>query len=205
MPAAQISNPKLPLCVLGVDPAAAGATGYGVIESDGKTCRLLRFGALRPSSLDPDASSANLCAVHDLLSGLIAEFKPDGVAIEAVFSALNVKTALRLSEVRGVILLAAAQANVPSFSYSPRQVKATVAGYGHAGKEQVQCMVRSLLGIGEIPQPEDASDALAIALCHVQIAHFQARFGAQPSPWSGARRTVRRRNPPPEPRASSLR
>ena len=88
------------------------------------------------------------------------------------------KTALRLAEVRGVILLAAAQAGIPSFSYSPREVKATVAGYGHAGKEQVQQMVRAVLGMSETPEPADAADALAVALCHIQMAESQAAVRA---------------------------
>ncbi len=135
------------LCVLGVDPAVAGATGYGVVESDGRRCRMLRFGALRPASRRGNGESlsaqTHLRDIHALVAELIREFAPDGVAIESVFTALNMKTALRLAEVRGVILLAAAQAGVASFSYSPREVKATVAGYGNAGKEQVQQMVRA--------------------------------------------------------------
>src|ERR1700724_4861792 len=102
---------------------------------------------------------------------------PDGVAVESVFTALNVKAALRLAEVRGVVLLAAAQAGVPSFSYSPRGGKATVAGYGHAGKEQVQQMVRALLSMTETPEPADAAGALALALCHIQIAEGRERLG----------------------------
>jgi crossover junction endodeoxyribonuclease RuvC len=162
------------LCVLGVDPAVAGATGYGVVQSDGRCCRMLRFGALRPCA--STSLGAHLRDVHALIAALIQEFAPDGVAIESVFTALNMKTALRLAEVRGVVLLAAAQAGVPSFSYAPRAVKAAVAGYGHAGKEQVQRMVRALLGMSETPEPVDAADALAVALCHVQAAQTQARW-----------------------------
>jgi crossover junction endodeoxyribonuclease RuvC len=167
------------LCVLGVDPAVAGATGYGVVESDGRRCRMLRFGALRPASRrsSGDPLSTHLRDIHALIAELIREFAPDGVAVESVFTALNVKTALRLAEVRGVILLAAAQAGVASFSYSPREVKATVAGYGHAGKEQVQQMVRAVLGMSETPEPADAADALAVALCHVQMAESERRLG----------------------------
>jgi crossover junction endodeoxyribonuclease RuvC len=87
------------------------------------------------------------------------------------------KTALRLAEVRGVVLLAAAQAGIPSYSYTPREIKATVAGYGHADKQQVQQMVRSMLDLCETPEPADAADALAVALCHMQIAEAKARFG----------------------------
>ena len=100
-----------PVCVLGIDPAAAGATGYGVIERDGRRCRVLRFGALSAAPLrreGGDWALRQLRAVHDLVAALIAEFTPDGLAVESPFAAVNIKTALRLAEVRGVILLAAA-------------------------------------------------------------------------------------------------
>ena len=162
-------------CVLGIDPAAAGATGFGVVEREGNRCRMLRLGAVRPSNRLSVAANTHLCRIHREIAELIQEFQPRAVALESVFAALNVKAALRLSEVRGVVLLAAAQAGVPSFSYSPREVKATVAGYGHAGKEQVQQMVRALLSMTETPEPADAADALALALCHIQIAEAKER------------------------------
>jgi crossover junction endodeoxyribonuclease RuvC len=178
--------------VLGVDPAAAGATGYGVIESDGRRCRMLRFGALRATDgrKGPKHFPERLREIHALLSELIEEFQPHGVAVESVFTAQNMKTALRLAEVRGVVLLAAAQRGVPVCSYSPREVKASVAGYGHADKEQMQTMVRALLGMSETPEPPDAADALAVALCHVQAAHVLARLtsnGDSPSPSRNSR------------------
>jgi crossover junction endodeoxyribonuclease RuvC len=164
--------------VLGVDPAAAGATGYGVIESDGRRCRMLRFGALRATHKGPEHFPERLREIHAMLVALIEEFQPHGVAVESVFTALNIKTALRLAEVRGVVLLAAAQQGIPVRSYSPREVKASVAGYGNAAKEQMQLMVRALLGMSETPEPADAADALAVALCHVQAEQFRARLGA---------------------------
>ena len=164
--------------VLGVDPAAAGATGYGVIESDGRRCRMLRFGALRATRKGPEHFPERLHEIHSMLAALIEEFQPHGVAVESVFTALNMKTALRLAEVRGVILLAAAQRGIPVCSYSPREVKSSVAGYGNAAKEQMQLMVRALLGMSETPEPADAADALAIALCHVQSEQFRARLRA---------------------------
>lgn len=165
-------------CVLGVDPAAAGATGYGVVESDGRRCRLLRFGALRATRKGPEHFPERLREIHDLLAGLIEEFQPHSVAVESVFTALNMKTALRLAEVRGVVLLAAAQRGISVRSYSPREVKASVAGYGNADKAQMQMMVRALLGMSETPEPADAADALAVALCHLQSEKFRARLGA---------------------------
>jgi crossover junction endodeoxyribonuclease RuvC len=175
-----------PYCVLGIDPAAAGATGFGVVERSGSKCRLLRLGALRPAK-PLAAGNSHLCRIHRQIADLIQEFQPRAVALESVFAALNVKAALRLAEVRGVVLLAAAQAGVAAFSYSPREVKATVAGYGHAGKEQVQQMVRALLGMTETPEPSDAADALAVALCHIQIAEVKERLGASVASKSATR------------------
>jgi len=164
--------------ILGVDPAASGPTGYGVIETDGRDLRVLRYGALRvaPKRLK---SSAGACLhdVHSLLCQLIEEFQPAALAVESVFTALNMRTALRLAEVRGVVLLAAEQHGIAVSSYSPREVKACVAGYGHADKRQMQLMVRSLLNLDEIPEPSDAADALAVALCHIQGEQFARRFG----------------------------
>jgi crossover junction endodeoxyribonuclease RuvC len=161
--------------VLGVDPAAAGPTGYGVVETDGRACRLLGFGALPARRGD---LPARLREIHGLMAQLVQELSPDAVAVESVFTALNMKTALKLAEVRGVVLLAAAQGNVPVHSYSPREVKAAVAGYGHAGKQQMQHMVRSLLGLAHVPKPADAADALAVALCHIHSAAGRARLAA---------------------------
>jgi len=164
--------------VLGVDPAAAGATGYGIVESDGRRCRMLRYGALRATRKGPEHFPERLREIHAMLSGLIEEFQPHGVAVESVFTALNVKTTLKLAEVRGVVLLAAAQSDIPVCSYSPREVKSCVAGYGHADKQQMQLMVRALLNMSETPEPADAADALAVALCHIQAAQFRARLDA---------------------------
>jgi crossover junction endodeoxyribonuclease RuvC len=192
-------------CVLGVDPAVAGATGYGVVESDGRRCRMLRLGALRPAAASRGPLATHLRDIHAMVGGLIAEFQPHGVAVESVFTALNMKTALSLAEVRGVVLLAAAEAGIPSFSYSPREVKATVAGYGQAGKEQVQQMVRAMLQLSETPEPADAADALAVALCHIQIAEAEARMAAGFSRASGRvlSRTTRSRNQAASPRILS--
>lgn len=164
--------------VLGVDPAAAGATGYGVIESDGCRCRMLRFGALRATRKGPEHFPERLREIHAVVAALIEEFRPQSVAVESVFTALNMKTALRLAEVRGVVLLAAAQQGILVRSYSPREIKASVAGYGNAAKEQMQLMVRALLGMSETPEPADAADALAVALCHLQAERFRARLDA---------------------------
>jgi len=162
------------LRVLGVDPALAGATGYGVIELAGSESRLLRFGAVKFPAREPFAS--RLCEIHRVIAELLEEFAPDAVAVESVFAALNMKTALKLAEIRGVVLLAAAQAAIPAHSYSPREVKASVAGYGAASKQQMQQMVSSLLNLATVPEPPDAADALAVALCHAYLSRARERM-----------------------------
>jgi len=175
--------------VLGIDPAAAGPTGYGIVESDGRRCRTLHYGALKVAEkLRKESAGAALEAVHSLICDLLRQFSPDAMAVESIFSALNVKTALRLAEVRGVVLLAAAQHGVEVHSYAPRLIKASVAGYGNADKRHMQVMVRSLLGMTELPEPADAADALAVALCHVQTEQFRVRFAIpEPGTRSAAR------------------
>jgi crossover junction endodeoxyribonuclease RuvC len=164
--------------VLGVDPAATGPTGYGIVESDGRQCRMVHYGALKvAANRQRDSAGAVLQDVHALLCRLIEEFSPDAMALESVFTALNMRTALRLAEVRGVILLAAAQKGLLIYSYAPREVKASVAGHGHADKRQMQLMVRALLSMNETPEPSDAADALAVALCHLQTEQARRRFG----------------------------
>lgn len=164
------------LRVLGVDPAVAGATGFGVIEIDEGCARLMHFGAWKlPSKV---TFAVRLREIHFLVSGIVQQFAPDAVAVESVFTALNVGTALKLAEVRGVVLLAAAQAQIPAHSYSPREVKANVTGYGAASKQQVQQMVKSLLGLAQCPEPSDAADALAVALCHAQMSRARERLAA---------------------------
>jgi len=163
--------------VLGIDPAAAGPTGYGIVESNGRNCRMLHYGAFKVTAKrQKDFSGAALQDIHELLCGLIVEFSPDAMAVENIFTALNMRTALRLAEVRGVVLLAAAQHGVEVHSYAPREIKASVAGHGHADKRQIQAMVRALLSMAEMPEPSDAADALAVALCHLQAEQARRRF-----------------------------
>lgn len=169
--------------VLGLDPASAGPTGYGIVETDGRQCRMIDYGAFRvETKRQKESNGAVLHDIHSLICELIQKFEPTVVAVEAIFSALNVRTALRLAEVRGVVLLAAAQHGVTVHSYSPREVKASVAGYGHADKRQIQLMVRALLSLSETPEPADAADALAVALCHIQADQARVRFGIPSTP-----------------------
>jgi crossover junction endodeoxyribonuclease RuvC len=176
---ANLKGPKLR--VLGVDPAVAGATGYGVIEVRDGRATLMRFGSLKfPARV---TFAVRLREIHFLISGLVEQFAPDAVAVESVFTALNMRTALKLAEMRGVVLLAAAQAQIPAHSYAPREIKASVAGFGAASKQQIQQMVKSLLGLDDCPEPADASDALAVALCHAQMSRARDRMAAASARW----------------------
>jgi crossover junction endodeoxyribonuclease RuvC len=178
------------LRILGVDPAAAGPTGYAVIERSASGCSVLHYGALKVAAKRLKASpAAALHDVYSLLCELIRQFQPNVLAVESVFTALNMRTALRLAEVRGVVLLAAEQHGLKVRSYSPREIKASVAGYGHADKRQMQVMVRAQLGLKEIPEPPDAADALAVALCHLQAEELEQRFGVRKADLSGNGKT----------------
>ena len=153
--------------VLGID-CGCEATGYGIIETDGRSHRLVTAGTIRTSARLPFPERLRLIA--EQLSGLMAKFSANGqplaVAVEEVFFAANVKSALKLGHVRGVALVEAARAGLPVSEYSPLEIKSSVVGYGRAEKHQVQRMVQSLLGLPEPPDSEDAADALAIAICH---------------------------------------
>jgi crossover junction endodeoxyribonuclease RuvC len=163
-------------CVMGVDPAASGPTGYAVIEADGRSARALRHGALRHRSRTPFGD--RLRDLHRMIAELLEEFSPDAMALETVFAAPNLNTSLKLAEARGVVLLAAAQAGVTVHSYTPREVKFQVTGYGAASKAQMQTMVSSLLELTAPPRSPDAADALALALCHIFTERARRRVGS---------------------------
>jgi crossover junction endodeoxyribonuclease RuvC len=154
--------------VLGID-CGGSYTGYGVVEMNSRgrlVC--LTYGAIK---LSPRETLARrLSQIYDGLGVLIVEHRPDEVAIEGIFYALNVKSALQLGQVRGVAMLAAAAAGLEVAEYSPLTIKSSVVGYGRAEKQQVQHMVTRLLSLAESPEPMDASDALAIAICHLHTA-----------------------------------
>jgi len=153
--------------VFGIDPGSA-RTGYGCVETDGTRHRLLTCGAIAAPS--KSRLPERLQRIHDGLSRLLAANRPDCVAIENLFHAKNVKSALVLGHARGVAVLAAVEAGVPVVEYSPAEVKLALTGYGRAEKGQLQRMVALLLGLERAPSPHDAADALALAICH---AHAQ--------------------------------
>jgi crossover junction endodeoxyribonuclease RuvC len=149
--------------VLGVD-CGTQRTGYGVIESDGGGHKLIAFGVIATKVKDPFETRLHVIARG--LREVILRHAPAAAAVEQVFYAANVRTALKLAHVRGVALLAIAEAGLELGEYSPLEVKTSVVGYGQAGKRQVQVMVQSLLGLDSMIESEDASDALAVAICH---------------------------------------
>ncbi len=168
--------------VFGID-CGTEFTGYGVVEvvTTPRETRLhaLTSGAIRLNKKDRTAQ--RLAQVHTELSALLAQHAPDVVAIEEVFYSVNAKSALKLGQVRGVALLAAAQAGLEVAEYAPLSIKSAVVGYGLAKKEQVQFMVARLLGLDVVPEPADAADALAIAICHIHTAQTLAQQGADRS------------------------
>ena len=161
--------------VLGID-CGSRVTGYGVIDSDGAECSLVRCGVIRSKS--SESLAARLCSIHHGIFEIIRDLQPEAAAFESLFYATNVQSALKLGHVRGVSMFAAAEANLPVFEYSPLEVKSAVTGYGRAEKMQVQQMVRALLKLSEAPEPYDASDALAVAICHVHTNRFNRSVAA---------------------------
>jgi len=153
--------------MLGIDPGY-GITGFGVIEANRGNSQLLRCGAITtPPGMD---FPARLEIIYEDMRQLLEAVKPEAVAIEELFFGQNVTTGIGVAQSRGVILLAIRQADVPIFQYKPMQVKQAVVGYGNATKHQVQDMTKRLLRLEKMPKPDDAADAIAIALCHARSA-----------------------------------
>jgi crossover junction endodeoxyribonuclease RuvC len=162
--------------VMGIDPGSI-KSGYGIVDKTGQDLEAVEFGVIRTSS--KTALSERLLQIHKRLHALIEQFQPDVVAVEDVFFAQNAKSALKLGQSRGAILLTAAQSGLEVAEYSPLEVKQSVVGYGRADKVQVQHMVKTLLGLQEIPRPDDAADALAIAICHHHSAAMRRQIDKQ--------------------------
>ena len=151
--------------ILGIDPGY-GITGFGLIDAQRSQFQLLHCGAITtPAGMD---FSARLEIIYEDMRKLLEVAKPDAVAIEELFFGQNVTTGIGVAQSRGVILLAIRQAGLPVFQYKPSQVKQSVVGYGNASKHQVQDMTKRLLHLTQMPKPDDAADAIAIALCHAR-------------------------------------
>ncbi len=155
--------------ILGIDPGTV-VMGYGVIEGEGDEVALVDYGAIAvPEKLQ---TAERLSHLYTELQKIIQNHLPDAVAVEQPFISKNVRSAMAIGRAQAIALLAAAGKGIPAYEYTPAQVKQRVANYGASSKEQVQEMVRLQLGLSEVPQPNDAADALAVAICHVQEMHI---------------------------------
>ncbi len=160
--------------ILGLDPGTA-ITGYGIVEPRGDgTFRAVAYGAWRTPAQWP--LPRRLRALYDAMRAVLAEFAPQAVAVEKLFVQRNLRSAMSVGQARGVLLLAAAQADLPVAEYTPTEVKSALTGYGGADKQQMQRMVQMLLGLPQRPRPDDVADALAVALCHAQHALWNRRL-----------------------------
>jgi crossover junction endodeoxyribonuclease RuvC len=167
------------MLVLGIDPGTA-STGYGLVRSTGSSLQGLEHGVIGTRA--GTALELRLAAIHARVAELLETYRADAVAIEELYFGANVRTAFAVGQARGVILLAAGQRGIPARSYTPQQVKGAVCGQGRAGKDQVGRMVTRLLGLAEVPSPDHAADALAVAVCDLNrapLARSVASVGAR--------------------------
>jgi len=162
--------------ILGIDPGTI-AMGYGVIESRDDETTLIDCGTLIAPARSPIGE--RLSYLYNQLSEIVSGYQPDAVAVEQPFIAKNVKSALAIGRAQAIAILAAANKGVPTYEYTPTQIKQRVANYGASSKEQIQEMVRLQLGLSQTPQPSDAADALAVALCHLSEIHLSNLLAKQ--------------------------
>lgn len=153
--------------ILGIDPGVA-TVGFGVIRSEGSRQELVRCGAITTPAGIP--LSARLHQIYLDMQELIRMFRPDAIAVEELFFNTNITTGIAVAHGRGVVLLAGQESGIPMYEYTPLQVKQAITGYGRADKKQMMEMVRRLLGMEKVAKPDDASDALAIAICHARFS-----------------------------------
>ena len=162
------------MVIIGVDPGYA-IVGLGVIEYVGSRFRVLEYNALTTEA--GEKTTDRLKYIYDGMDFYIRKYKPDSIAIEELFFNSNQKTAIKVAQARGVILLAAVNNNIPVYEYTPLQVKQSVTGYGRADKNQIQTMIKMLLHLDKIPKPDDAADALALAVCHANSSRMNSVGG----------------------------
>lgn len=168
------------MLVLGIDPGLA-ITGYGILRTDRQSDYVsVIHGVITTPAGIPDAERLKI--LYECLSDLISLHRPDTSAVEKLFFQKNVKTAISVGQARGVAMLTLAQAGLPIQEYTPNEIKQTVCGYGNAAKLQVQRMVQTLLRLDELPQPDDAADALAVAICHIHHQSFSNLIPPKPQP-----------------------
>lgn len=163
------------MIILGVDPGTV-TMGYGLIKSGNNEATIVDYGALTCRPRSPIGERLNF--LYKKLSEIITQYQPDAVAVEQPFVARNVKSALAIGKAQAIAILAAASAGIPTYEYTPTQIKQRVTNYGASSKEQIQEMVRIQLGLPQVPQPDDAADGLATALCHmreIQLSNLLAQ------------------------------
>lgn len=161
------------MLILGLDPGTA-ITGYGLVREVEGQLIAVDYGVITTSS--ETEMDKRLLQIYQELSAIISRHKPDAVAVEKLFFSRNVRTAMAVGQARGVVLLTAALAGVPVYEYTPLEIKQAIVGYGGAEKQQVQQMVKLLLNLAEVPQPDDAADAIAVAVCHLHSARLVDLF-----------------------------
>ncbi len=162
------------MIILGIDPGY-GTLGFGVVEKKGSSCRAIAYGAITTPKLV--RFPARLKFIGDEIAKLIDRFKPDAIAVEELFFQNNAKTAIMVAEARGVVLFVAESTGIALYEYTPLQIKQAITGYGRAVKIQIQEMVKRMLNLDKIPKPDDAADALAVALTHAQTNVTIGNFG----------------------------
>ncbi|QQK07808.1 crossover junction endodeoxyribonuclease RuvC [Miniphocaeibacter halophilus] len=161
------------MIILGIDPGIA-IIGYGIIEVVGSSIKLLEYGCITTSSKSPVPK--RLSFIMKEMSSIIEEFKPDEMAIEELFFNKNAKTVINVAQARGVEILAGIEAGLPIYEYTPLQIKQAIVGYGRAEKIQVQETIKTILRLSEIPKPDDAADAIAVAICHSFSRKFKELY-----------------------------
>ncbi len=162
------------MIILGIDPGYA-IVGIGVIEYVGNKFRPIEYSAITTNAHTP--TSLRLKTIYDEINKFLDKYKPDAIAIEELFFNSNAKTAIAVAQARGVLIVAATNRGIPIYEYTPLQIKQAVTGYGRADKNQVQQMVKMLLNLNAIPKPDDAADALAVAICHAHSGAMNDRLG----------------------------
>lgn len=160
--------------IIGIDPGYA-IVGVGVIEYKGNKFRPIEYNAITThASMAP---SLRLKWIYDEIGMYLDKYKPDAVAVEELFFNTNAKTAILVAQARGVLVVSATNRDIPVYEYTPLQIKQAVTGYGRADKQQIQQMVKMLLNLNAIPKPDDAADALAVAICHAHSGNINEKFG----------------------------
>ncbi|MEE1389963.1 MAG: crossover junction endodeoxyribonuclease RuvC [Clostridia bacterium] len=159
--------------ILGIDPGFA-ITGYSIIDYQGNKFKLIDSGAVTTKA--GESFPLRLTKIYDDLSMIIDEYKPDAISVEELFFNNNVKTAINVAQARGVVLVVGCQKQIPTYEYTPLQIKQAVAGYGRADKIQVQKMVKAILNVKKLPKLDDTTDSMAAAICHAHSARFSEKL-----------------------------